>query len=164
MLGFIGAPAMYAQVAEDALLISRSMPTGTARFQSIGGAGVALGGDVSSAFLNPAGLGFYNRSQAVFTPKFLNANSDVGFFNSQSSTFDTDFSIGNFGVVINNTKDDLIPADYRGGSFAITYNQTNNYSFNYNYGTLLKRLMLISDFNEIKNRIVIIQHELKGEA
>ena len=146
MLGFIGAPAMYAQVAEDALLISRSMPTGTARFQSIGGAGVALGGDVSSAFLNPAGLGFYNRSQAVFTPKFLNANSDVGFFNSQSSTFDTDFSIGNFGVVINNTKDDLIPADYRGGSFAITYNQTNNYSFNYNYGQGENPFSILDEF------------------
>ena len=140
------APVTFGQVAEDALLISRSMPAGTARFQSIGGAGVALGGDVSSAFINPAGLGFFNRSQAVLTPKFLNVNSDVNFLNSQSSTFDTNFSLGNFGVVINNTKDDIIPADYRGGSFAITFNQTNNYSFNYNYGQGENPFSILDEF------------------
>lgn len=146
ILSLFMMPALYAQVAEDALLISRSMPTGSARFQGLGGAGVALGGDVSSAFLNPAGLGFYNRSQAVITPKFLNANSDISFLNSQSSTFDTDFSIGNFGVVINNTKDDIVPADYRGGSFAITYNQTNNYSFNYDYGQGENTFSILDEF------------------
>ncbi len=42
---------------DNALLFSRTVPGGSARIQSIGGAQVSLGGDYSSAFSNPAGLG-----------------------------------------------------------------------------------------------------------
>ena len=136
----------FAQIAEDALLISRSMPTGTARFQGLAGAGVALGGDVSAAYLNPAGLGFFNRSQAALTPTFRNANTDVRFLNSTSNSFDTGLGIGNFGVVINNVKDDIVPADYRGGSFSITYNQTNSYNNNYNFGQGDNGFSILDDF------------------
>lgn len=117
----------YAQIAEDALLISRTNPVGTARILGSGGGGVALGGDVSSAFINPAGLGFFNRSQIVLTPSFQNARTSTNYLGVNSETFDNNFNISNFGIVINNTKDDIIPSDYRGGSFAITYNQTNSY-------------------------------------
>ncbi len=146
ILSFIFASSALAQIAEDALLISRSTPVGTARLQGIGGAGVALGGDISSAFLNPAGLGFYNRSQAVLSPAFRNVNSDTRFFNTESGTFNTDFNIGNFGVVINNTKDDIIPDDYRGGSFAITFNRTNSYNYNYNFGPGENSFSILDEF------------------
>ena len=123
----------YAQIAEDALLISRTNPVGTARILGLGGGGVALGGDASSAFINPAGLGFYNRSQLVLTPTFQNARTNSRFLGTNSETFDNDFNVSNFGIIINNTKDDIIPADYRGGSFAITYNQTNSYNVSYSF-------------------------------
>ena len=146
ILSFIFASSAFAQIAEDALLISRSLPVGTARFQGLGGAGVALGGDISSAYLNPAGLGFYNRSQAILTPSFTNVNSDTRFLGTESSTFTTDFGIRNFGVVINNTKDDIIPADYRGGSFAITFNRTNSYNYNYNFGPGENSFSVLDEF------------------
>lgn len=136
----------YAQFAEDALLISRNAPVGTARMLGIGGGGVALGGDVSSAFINPAGLGFYNRSQAVITPNFQNARTNTNFLGVNSETFDNHFNVSNFGVVINNTKDDIIPADYRGGSFAITYNQTNSYNINYTFGPADNTFSLLDEF------------------
>jgi hypothetical protein len=53
---------------ENALLFSRTKPGGSARMQALGGAQVALGGDYSSALSNPAGLGFYNRSEFTFSP------------------------------------------------------------------------------------------------
>jgi len=124
----------HAQVAEDALLISRTAPTGTARMLGLGGGGVSLGGDLSSAYINPAGLGFYNRSQVVLSPHFKNAKTNSNFLNSTSETFDNQFNISNFGIVFNNTKDDIVPADYRGGSFAISYNQTNTYNISYGFG------------------------------
>ncbi|WPP49019.1 OmpP1/FadL family transporter [Catalinimonas niigatensis] len=127
------AAGAYAQIAEDALMISRTGPIGTARILGLGGGGVALGGDASSAYINPAGLGFYNRSQLVLTPSFQNARTNTRFLGSNSETFDNNFNVSNFGIVINNTKDDIIPADYRGGSFAITYNQTNSYNVNYSF-------------------------------
>jgi len=135
-----------AQVAEDALLISRSMPTGSARFLGFGGAGVALGGDVTSAYLNPAGLGFYNRSQAVLTPSFQNVNTNTSFLGVNSETYNTNFNISNFGVVINNSKDDIIPPDYRGGSFAITYHQTNSYNFDHNFGPGVNQFSILDEF------------------
>ncbi|MEK6477146.1 hypothetical protein WJR50_06415 [Catalinimonas sp. 4WD22] len=142
----ISVAGSYAQFAEDALLISRNAPVGTARMLGIGGGGVALGGDVSSAFINPAGLGFYNRSQAVITPNFQNARTNTNFLGVNSETFDNHFNVSNFGVVINNTKDDIIPADYRGGSFAITYNQTNSYNINYTFGPAENTFSLMDEF------------------
>jgi hypothetical protein len=60
---------MQAQTyTETALLFSRIRAGGSARIQSMGGAQVSLGGDYSSASSNPAGLGFFNRSEFTVTP------------------------------------------------------------------------------------------------
>ena len=63
----------------DALRFSQYNQWGTARFSGIGGSGSVLGGGISAATLNPAGLGLFNRSQFVLTPS-------LGF-----NTFDTSF-------------------------------------------------------------------------
>jgi hypothetical protein len=42
---------------------STSYSTGTARMQALGGASSALGADLSALTGNPAGLGFYTRSE-----------------------------------------------------------------------------------------------------
>ena len=44
------------------------MPGGTAREQAIGGAMGSLGGDITAAFVNPAGLGLYKTSELVLSP------------------------------------------------------------------------------------------------
>ncbi len=124
---------VFSQIAEDAILFGQYSPTGTARFQAIGGAGFALGGDVSAAALNPAGLGFYNRSSIVLTPAANNLNTNTDYLGTSAEVFGTQFNVANFGIVINNTKDDLIPADWRGGSFAVTYNQLNTLNFEAEY-------------------------------
>lgn len=136
----------HAQVAQDALLISRNGPTGTARFQGLGSAGVSLGGDVSSAYLNPAGLGFYNRSSIVLTPSFEYITTDGAFLNNRAEAYSTNFGIANFGIVINNTTDDIVPSDYRGGSFAITYNRTNSYNRDYNFGPSVNTFSILDEF------------------
>ncbi len=46
----------------EALLFSQTNFGSTSRMQAIGGAQVALGGDLSLANANPAGLGFFNRN------------------------------------------------------------------------------------------------------
>jgi hypothetical protein len=68
--------ASFPVVAQDnnydalAKMFSTTAPTGTARFQALGGNHSALGADVSSASGNPAGLGFYTRSEFSFTPTY----------------------------------------------------------------------------------------------
>jgi hypothetical protein len=50
--------ALFAQEPADALRYSWYTPGGTARQQAVGGAMASLGGDLSAAYVNPAGLGF----------------------------------------------------------------------------------------------------------
>ena len=47
-----------AQLPEDALRLSWTVQSGTARIQAVGGAMGSLGGDITATFVNPAGLGF----------------------------------------------------------------------------------------------------------
>lgn len=64
-----------AQLPEDVIRMSWQVPSGTARNQAIGGAGGSLGGEITSMFINPAGLGFYKVSEIVLTPGFSMARS-----------------------------------------------------------------------------------------
>src|SRR5688500_9062657 len=72
---------------DNALLFSRTKPGGSARIQALGGAQVATGGDYSSAFSNPAGLGMFNRSEFTFSPglSFHNTSSDYLGVNTDDS-------------------------------------------------------------------------------
>ena len=65
----------FSQIPEDVLKFSWTSPTGTARNQAIGGAAGSLGGDITSLFTNPAGLGFYKTGEFVLTPGFLFKNT-----------------------------------------------------------------------------------------
>src|SRR5277367_2178927 len=59
---------LQAQTPEDALRISYTLPSGTAREQAIGGAMGSLGGDITANYVNPAGLGFYKTSEVLISP------------------------------------------------------------------------------------------------
>lgn len=116
-------------VFNEALLFSRTSFGGTTRMQTLGGAHVSLGGDISSALINPAGLGFYNRSELTFTPgvKFQTAESQFnGDPNQESSTFDNNFGLYNFGLVFNNTQN--TGSKFRGWNFAISVDRLNDFN------------------------------------
>lgn len=108
--------------ANDALRYSRSYPGGTARIVGIGGAQGAIGGDLSSAHANPAGLGFYNRSEISVSPVFRNINNESTYLNESLYDYSSNFGIGHFGLALNRTKNDVTEG-WRGGTFAITYNR-----------------------------------------
>lgn len=114
----------------DALakMFSTISPTGTARFQAIGGNHSALGGDVSSASGNPAGLGFYTRSEFSFTPTFQSINNSSLYGREGSPTVKSDvnnFNIGNIGVIFGGGE----PSYREGwrGTFGITYSRQNSF-------------------------------------
>ncbi|MEP6617226.1 MAG: aromatic hydrocarbon degradation protein [Ginsengibacter sp.] len=60
----------YAQEPSDALRYSFITQSGTARNQAIGGASGSLGGEFSTLFTNPAGLGFYKTNEFVFSSAY----------------------------------------------------------------------------------------------
>lgn len=90
----------YAQQPEDALRYSYlTQPGGTARNQAIGGAGASLGGEFTSLFINPAGLGFYKTGDFAFTPSFSMKNSKSDYINSPESVTKNNFNIGTSGFI-----------------------------------------------------------------
>lgn len=89
-----------AQIPEDALRMTWNVPSGTARQQAIGGASGALGGDITSSFTNPAGIGIYKRGEVVITPGLSIMNSRGAFLgNEDKQSLSPKFHLGTSGIV-----------------------------------------------------------------
>src|SRR5882757_10226477 len=114
-----------AQLPEDALRASWTTPGGTAREQAIGGAMGSLGGDITAAFVNPAGLALYKTREFVLSPgwRFL---TDKGSYLGQTQKGPTAnrFSLGASGLVLG--YEGAIPGV--NNAFAVTVNQTADFN------------------------------------
>jgi hypothetical protein len=89
----------YSQEPADALRYSRLTQNGTARNQAIGGAGASLGGEFSSLFINPAGLGFYKTNEFVLTPGYSLKNFKSSYINNSEKSSDNNFNLGASGLL-----------------------------------------------------------------
>lgn len=155
---FISMSSVAQTYAEEALLFSRISPGGSARVQAMGGSQVALGGDYSSAFSNPAGLGFFNRSEATFSMGMNFYNSSSSFFTGpqqnppvpESTTNDSksNFNIPGFSVVFHNDKN---TGKLVSGNFALSFSRTNNFNQNFTYHGFNQDNSLIDYFIEQSN-------------
>lgn len=136
---FSQSGALAQSYAESALIFSRLKPGGSARTQALGGSQVGLGGDYSSAFTNPAGLGKYNRSEISITPSIGSFGSEGTFLNFDDPSRDTPvketvnkFQIPGFGLVFHvpSNKED---GAYVGSTFAITLSRSNDFNRSMTY-------------------------------
>ncbi len=110
--------------AGTALQLSQSNPGGTARILGLGEAQTALGGDISAASSNPAGLGFFNKSVFSFTPAFNYINASSKYLGNDISEGRLNFNFGNFGAVI---KNDNGSGKFKGGAFGISINRVADF-------------------------------------
>ncbi|WP_080240171.1 OmpP1/FadL family transporter [Spirosoma rigui] len=120
------AVVSYGQYAGDAFRYSDQTTNGTARFQGLGGNHAALGGDASNAFGNPAGLGFYNRSELSITPSFRLTDVQANFLGQNTTAKQTQASVGQASLIFagnprNSTR-------VRRTTFGITYSQQANFA------------------------------------
>ena len=90
------------QNEQDALLHSLYGPTGSARALGMAGAFSAVGADLSAATLNPAGLGFYRRSEFGITPAFRVIQNDAEYLGAISTANESNFGIGSWGFAFYN--------------------------------------------------------------
>ena len=111
---FLGLSAIcgYAQTAYDALLFSENNYEGTARTMAMGNAFTALGGDLGSVGINPAGSAVAGYSQLTLTPSLtFSASTTQGvspykdghlpYFERQMKSRMTDLGMPNIGFTIN---------------------------------------------------------------
>ncbi|RAJ92629.1 hypothetical protein LX87_04959 [Larkinella arboricola] len=108
--------------AGDAFRYSELTQTGTARMRALGGNHASLGGDASSTFGNPAGLGFYNRSEISLSPSFNIINAQATYIGNQETNSATKPSISHFGVVLAGNKQSD-NRRWRRTALGITYNR-----------------------------------------
>lgn len=131
----------------DALRISQNTFGGTARFQGIGGANVALGGDMSAAYMNPAGLGFMRRSQVAFTPSLNIHTANTDFLGQNTLALHVNFNINQMGLVIA-SGDRGADRTIRNTAFAISFTRTNDFQQRRSYAGQNRDNSLIDYFME----------------
>lgn len=89
-----------AQTIDDVLRYSTENIQGTARFQAMGGAFGALGGDLSALNVNPAGSAVFNFSELSVTGSNYHRNNDALFGNSLRNTTDNSLEFNQIGGVL----------------------------------------------------------------
>ena len=129
---------------ETALLFSRTQPGGSARIQSMGGSQVALGGDYSSAYSNPAGLGMYNRSEFAFTPAINFSNVSANYLDQNTNASKSALSIP--GLSLSFYKKDVKLKGIQSGTFTISHSRINDFNRNFNYSGTNKDNSIIDYF------------------
>ncbi|PJJ07155.1 long-subunit fatty acid transport protein [Flavobacterium sp. 1] len=117
---------VQSQEMKDAMRYAQSELQGTARFTSMSGAFGALGGDLSSININPAGSAVFNNNQFAATMGSYDVDNDSKYFGGSTSSGQNNFDINQAGgVFVFKTRDP--DNDLRKISFSINYENTNNY-------------------------------------
>lgn len=131
----LASPLRAQSFVENALTFSQSPPSGSARIMALGGASTALGGDYSTSYSNPAGLGMYNRSEFTISPAFNSYSSTSNYFGNRDQDSRSVFAVPGISLVIHapyqNTDNGFL-----GGSLGISMTRTNDFnSTAYYHGT-----------------------------
>ncbi len=116
----------YAQEPADAIRYSWLTQSGTARNQAIGGAGASLGGEFSSLFINPAGLGFYKTSDFVFTPSYSLKNYKSDYRNGNAKSDENNFNLGASGLLLSSPSKENKPV--KSVTFALGVNRVADFN------------------------------------
>ncbi|NOT51715.1 MAG: aromatic hydrocarbon degradation protein [Chitinophagaceae bacterium] len=120
---------LIAQEPADALRYSWYTQSGTARQQAVGGAMTSLGGDLSAAYINPAGLAFYKTGDIVITPGFNLLNNKATYFGRTEANKRNTGSFGATGVVFGTATG----KQRSGVAMAIAINRTASFGSNLLY-------------------------------
>lgn len=121
-----------AQMTSDALLFSEIHPTITARSMGVGNALGALGGDMSTASFNPAGIAIYRRFEISLSFGGLFDNTATSFLRNQSTDRLSQFAFGHVGLVfaakLRNQSN-----KWKTINVGLTFNRLSNYARNFTY-------------------------------
>lgn len=88
-----------AQNERDAFLLSQEEITGSARTVAMGGAFNALGGDISGAYLNPAGIGVFRNNTFSIGMGFHTNITNSDYYSNGRLDSKSNLNIPNLGIV-----------------------------------------------------------------
>lgn len=133
----LSALAANAQEPNTAMALRYAIDNtmGTARFRGLSGAFGAVGGDLSSLNVNPAGTAFFNSNIAGGTLNNYNIKNNSNYFGGITSDNNSTLDFNQLGgaFVFTNTNE---KSDWRKFTLAINYEKTNDFENNiYSQGT-----------------------------
>ena len=118
--------AAQSQEITDAMRYSQDNLTGTARFRAMGGAFGALGGDLSSLNVNPAGSAIFSNNQIGATLSNYNIKNNSNYFGSITTDKNNSFDLNQAGGVFV-FKNQNPNSNWKKFSLAVNYDNVNNY-------------------------------------
>lgn len=118
--------ASYSQEVSDALRYSQDNLTGTARFRAMSGAFGAVGGDLSSLSVNPAGSAIFNTNQVGVSFSNQNVKNNSNYFGTTTSDKENSFILNQAGGVFV-FKDRNPNNGWNKIAIGATYENTNNF-------------------------------------
>ncbi len=124
---------IFSQNISDIVRWSDTRFTGSGRTAGVSNSFGGMGGDFSSAHLNPAGIGDYKKGEFVFSPLVLNQKTD-SYLKRDKGNSEVDklnrFAISNIGIVIGNFRPDK---KFTSSNFAIGFSRTADLNQNFYY-------------------------------
>lgn len=112
-----------------ALLFSQNQQQGTARFNAMGGAFGALGGDLSAISINPAGLSIFNKS--IFSGTLNSRRTDISsvYYGNGITTQEEFINLSQGGAVL--VFDSSYTSDWNKFALGFNYRITNDFDANW---------------------------------
>ncbi|WP_299103388.1 OmpP1/FadL family transporter [uncultured Winogradskyella sp.] len=125
-IGLLSSSYILAQDITDAVRYSMDEIQGTARFRAMSGAFGALGGDLSSVNINPAGSAIFNNSEVSLSLGLFNKKNDVSYFNGLNSSSNSNVDLNQLGAafVFKNANTN---SKWRKFTLSIAYDRSTDY-------------------------------------
>lgn len=117
----------FAQSPDEALRTAWFTFNGTARNMATGGVMGSLGGDITAAHVNPAGLGLFKTSELVLSPGFNLNNNKLNFRGTDTTSAKNNFNYGATGFIFG-TPHNPKYSKWASSAFSISVNQLANYN------------------------------------
>ncbi|MFT5724699.1 MAG: hypothetical protein ACI9JN_001821 [Bacteroidia bacterium] len=156
----------FAQGDIDALRYSQSEIGSSARSLGIGGAFGALGADLSSAQINPAGFALYRSNAFSFGGSMINSKSNIEFQNQTKKDFDFNLALPSIGFVFYNGEYEKRKPATKGWlntNFSMTINRTNNFNGIRNYSGENTQNSMLDYFAERANGLSVNELSASSE-
>jgi len=151
---------VQAQSVDDALTISKEDNPGSARIKGMGNVQTAIGGDISSINGNPAGLGFFTRSDVSVTFNSLRDKNKTDYFGTNSTSRKNNFGIDQAGAVFN------FPTYNRSGWYnfnvGISYNKTQNFNNTLVYNGVNNSSTIVNTLTDIMANSASFRDDFKN--
>lgn len=117
----------HSQEVSDAVRYAQDNLTGTARFRAMSGAFGAVGGDLSSISVNPAGSAIFLNNQTGITFSNQNIKNNSNYFGTQTSDKENSFILNQAGAVF--VFNDHNPSNnWKKIAIGANYENTNNFN------------------------------------